>query len=846
MFHFIEDIFRKKELDKNGLYVGEITEGANRHRALICLIRGFVIFLGTFGTLIGLLQAFNLPYNAPIVTVAFFITSMYMSFLYYNKFFFYAGYFALLGGFTFGLVYFYMYANSGYQAIINEIYSAYSDYLKLLSVREGQEFIEQRQITVTVAIIFVGIFLAMLLNVTISGYMNIVETVLVTLPFFEVAFFIGKKPPIICLCMVLSMYIFVGILQASRSQRMQVKGKYTHEFLRFSRKNHKYYAYQGNAFGNLLTIAFSMLLALLIGLIALPGYRTDATYIRHNPVRTKAEEYVKIYLQTGFTGLFDRYSSTGGLNSGHLGGVGEVRPDFETDLSVSFAPYTFSTVYLKSFTGSVYRQNQWFDLTYEIPTDEDIANGNYPLYTPLLKSYDIKNYDKDYLPEINATARMNVVNIDADPYYSYLPYFTDFTKYNGFAKSPDGSRDPENGTDITYSPNILLKYDVPDSYEGFKDEGYEYYVKESCTEVPIEIRGNLRNYIRENNFFDSGVTGFTEEENVSHFKDVNDYRLSMARKIYAHYVQNFEYTMAPGTTPLNRDYTEYFLTTQRRGFCAHFASAGVMLLRSMGIPARYAEGYCIPTSLIAENAIALDENYEDWYEGDSLLTEEGVINVEVNDSYAHAWIEIYMDGYGFVPFEMTIPSSDEEEFDAGGFSDLFSGVFGNIRFNIAELPDANAPIANNAFSNRFSGLLNMNVDFNRFILPFLIMIGVVLLGLGIFLGTRAIRKSRNLKHLYNTGQYRKLAYIRYTAFTDFLSKKPAIKTANANPLPEDVHTQLNRLLPGRENAPSKEEIDKLFDYIERTLYSDNPGSKEEYDFFESTLDRIYKCLKHLK
>ena len=111
---------------------------------------------------------------------------------------------------------------------------------------------------------------------------------------------------------------------------------------------------------------------------------------------------------------------------------------------------------------------------------------------------------------------------------------------------------------------------------------------------------------------------------------------------------------------------------------------------------------------------------------------------------------------------------------------------------------------------------------------------------------RAIRKSRNLKHLYNTGQYRKLAYIRYTAFTDFLSKKPAIKTANANPLPEDVHTQLNRLLPGRENAPSKEEIDKLFDYIERTLYSDNPGSKEEYDFFESTLDRIYKCLKHLK
>lgn len=82
---------------------------------------------------------------------------------------------------------------------------------------------------------------------------------------------------------------------------------------------------------------------------------------------------------------------------------------------------------------------------------------------------------------------------------------------------------------------------------------------------------------------------------------------------------------APAMEP-GEDFVEHFLT-EGRGYCVHFATAGAMLLRMQGIPARYAAGY------VAE------------------LNSQGYSRVL--DSDAHAWVEIYLDGYGWYPVEMT-------------------------------------------------------------------------------------------------------------------------------------------------------------------------------------------------
>jgi transglutaminase-like putative cysteine protease len=81
---------------------------------------------------------------------------------------------------------------------------------------------------------------------------------------------------------------------------------------------------------------------------------------------------------------------------------------------------------------------------------------------------------------------------------------------------------------------------------------------------------------------------------------------------------NFVYTLTPGT--LSGDRIDQFLFSSRKGFCEHYASSFVMLMRYAGIPARVVTGY-------QGGQFALDG--ESW---------------EVRQLDAHAWSEVYLDG----------------------------------------------------------------------------------------------------------------------------------------------------------------------------------------------------------
>jgi hypothetical protein len=78
----------------------------------------------------------------------------------------------------------------------------------------------------------------------------------------------------------------------------------------------------------------------------------------------------------------------------------------------------------------------------------------------------------------------------------------------------------------------------------------------------------------------------------------------------------------------------YFLTESHRGYCVHYASTVALLLRMDGIPARYVSGYTAQLS-----------------HGEAV----------VPDSAAHAWVEIYVDSYGWYPVEVTPDAAFEED-----------------------------------------------------------------------------------------------------------------------------------------------------------------------------------------
>ncbi len=82
--------------------------------------------------------------------------------------------------------------------------------------------------------------------------------------------------------------------------------------------------------------------------------------------------------------------------------------------------------------------------------------------------------------------------------------------------------------------------------------------------------------------------------------------------------------------PEGEDILEWFLFDVRQGFCTYYASAQVVLLRAVGVPARLAIGY-------AEGEIP-----------------PGTRRVrQVRQNHAHAWPEVYFPGLGWVEFEPT-------------------------------------------------------------------------------------------------------------------------------------------------------------------------------------------------
>lgn len=102
--------------------------------------------------------------------------------------------------------------------------------------------------------------------------------------------------------------------------------------------------------------------------------------------------------------------------------------------------------------------------------------------------------------------------------------------------------------------------------------------------------------------------------------------------------ERFTYTLYP--TVLGEENTlngvETFLTNTHEGYCVQFASAAALLLREAGIPARYVEGY-IATGFYN-------------HRGDDAVSR---YKATLRDSNAHAWIEVWYDGIGWVQYEAT-------------------------------------------------------------------------------------------------------------------------------------------------------------------------------------------------
>ena len=77
------------------------------------------------------------------------------------------------------------------------------------------------------------------------------------------------------------------------------------------------------------------------------------------------------------------------------------------------------------------------------------------------------------------------------------------------------------------------------------------------------------------------------------------------------------------------------------GTSFQYATVAAMTLRYFGIPARYAEGYMITNEMAAQA--------------------EAGLSIVVDSNCARAWVEVYQDGIGWIPLDLTLNAEDDDQ-----------------------------------------------------------------------------------------------------------------------------------------------------------------------------------------
>lgn len=591
-----------------------------------------IAFIGLFGTVFSFITMFNIDVNTHslvIYLVAFFILFSIISLL-PDKF--------LLTIFPILLIFLYIFKDYiqevtlGFKIVSNHIADVVSSAGIWTKYNSIPNDIVSYEYT-TIFLKFCVFLLSGLICLFTIKVQSCVMGFILTFPFLECGIYFGAIPKYTYCFMVISYWIALLSMTFSGC-RKTTKNKQAG----FVRIGNSFFAKSDCNFKisekvGICTIIMCLICAILSSsIVSISNYqRSDNINSIRNDVKDTIENFSFDDASYYISRLGNMFTSNSNGNfNGTLGQKDTITHKGEEKLLLYTTEIPSNDIYLKSYVGSIYTSRSW----------DILQNSEYK--TSIFDTFkDAQIYPQtlanSLLQDMYSSYKVTILPTNKKTKTTLLPYFSKL----------DGSFSYVNDTTIKANDNSKYSFDI---------------LKISSEDIILSLNGiptpNNFNNDEYRKFVNQHYLTIDDNSNMKEVKEIfqqylGTYNLDFdtfnaTADIYTKidYIKlflcsNYDYTLSPGKTPLDKDYVLYFLKECQKGYCSHFASSGVILCRMLDIPARYVEGYYISQSNFSSNAEVITEDSNSNYK------------LSVKDDIAHAWTEIYIDNIGWINVDFT-------------------------------------------------------------------------------------------------------------------------------------------------------------------------------------------------
>ncbi|WP_449074494.1 transglutaminase domain-containing protein [Ruminococcus sp.] len=253
-------------------------------------------------------------------------------------------------------------------------------------------------------------------------------------------------------------------------------------------------------------------------------------------------------------------------------------------------------IYLKGMSYANYENNKWSVLTDEQAND-------YP--------QDFQAFIMTANYQERSTVTIDTVNKES---IVYTPYYLASINDTFSPVCDVLVSNSDKATNYSMSVMPFSESELDNFSMDFSSQVYDYdnFVKSYYLKLPYDTKLAMLKIAEENNL--TGVSTQNIPQAVKQFVS-----------------HSASYSLNTQKVPDGRDVAEWFLNDAETGYCMHFANAAAVMLRALGVPARYVTGYCA-----------------DVVDGKAIVTSDN----------AHAWVEYFDERIGWIPLDAT--SSDFE------------------------------------------------------------------------------------------------------------------------------------------------------------------------------------------